>query len=59
MIFVQPVLLARSRQLGLTLALCALLGIGASLLAIPAQPTIQDETRQSPCAASVRLSDKI
>ena len=34
-------------QLGLTLALCAVLGIGAALLAIPAQTTIQEDTPES------------
>ncbi len=39
------VLLGQSRgQLVLTLSLCALLGLGAALLAIPAQTTIQEET---------------
>ena len=34
-------------QLGLTLTLCAVLGIGAALLAIPAQTTIQEDTPES------------
>jgi MFS family permease len=39
------VLLGQSRgQLVLTLVLCALLGVGAALLAIPAQTTIQEDT---------------
>jgi MFS family permease len=39
------VLLGQARgQLALTLALCGLLGLGAALLAIPAQTTIQEET---------------
>lgn len=39
------VLLGQARgQLVLTLALCGLLGLGAALLAIPAQTTIQEET---------------
>ena len=33
--------------LGLTLILCAILGIGASLVAIPAQTTIQEETPEA------------
>jgi predicted MFS family arabinose efflux permease len=31
-------------QLGITLILCAILGVGAALLAIPAQTTIQEDT---------------
>ncbi|MEB3322038.1 MAG: MFS transporter, partial [Synechococcaceae cyanobacterium] len=39
------VLLGQARgQLVLTLTLCGLLGLGAALLAIPAQTTIQEET---------------
>ncbi|MFM7086819.1 MAG: MFS transporter [Cyanobium sp.] len=39
------VLLGQCRgHLGLTLALCGLLGLGAALLAIPAQTTIQEDT---------------
>jgi predicted MFS family arabinose efflux permease len=34
-------------QLGITLGLCAVLGIGAALLAIPAQTTIQEDTPES------------
>ena len=36
-----------SGQLGITLALCALLGVGAALLGIPAQTTIQEDTPES------------
>ena len=34
-------------QLGITLILCAILGVGAALLAIPAQTTIQEDTPES------------
>ena len=36
-----------SGQLGITLALCALLGVGAALLGIPAQTTIQEDTPEN------------
>jgi MFS family permease len=42
------VLLGQTRgYLGWTLALCMLLGIGAALLAIPAQTTIQEDTPEN------------
>jgi len=42
------VLLGQLRgHLGLTLGLCALLGVGAALLAIPAQTTIQEDTPEA------------
>jgi MFS family permease len=42
------VLLGQVRgSLGLTLGLCGLLGVGASLLAIPAQTTIQEDTPEA------------
>ncbi len=36
-----------SGQLGITLALCTLLGVGAALLGIPAQTTIQEDTPEN------------